>query len=144
MELIFSNDGIFILDVVVKYEDFIESLENEKYFLIVRLDNLEQKIGVKLFSVVENGELMVDLRLEDDKDYSYEGILMVLSVMQVEERIFENVVKIYEKELDVLRSLLVNEGEGWFISDMVKVYEDKFDQFIGENEILRSNLERLV
>lgn len=144
MELIFSNDGIFILDVVVKYEDFIESLENEKYFLIVRLDNLEQKIGVKLFSVVENGELMVDLRLEDDKDYSYEGILMVLSVMQVEERIFENVVKIYEKELDVLRSLLVNEGEGWFISDMVKVYEDKFDQFIGENKILRSNLERLV
>ena len=143
-ELIPSNDGISISDVVAKYEDSIESLENEKHLLIARLDNLEQKIGAKLFSAVENGQSMVDLRLEDDKDHRHEGTLMAPNVMQAEERSLENVVKTYEKELDALRSLLANEGEGRSISDIVKGYEDKFDQLIGENETLRSNSERLV
>lgn len=143
-ELIPSNNGISISDVVAKYEDSIESLENEKHLLISRLDNLEQKIGPKLFSAVENGEPKVDLRLEDDKDHRHEGTLMAPGVMQADGRTLENVVKTYEKELDALRSLLPNEGEGRSINDMVKDYEDKLDQLIGENESLRSDSERLV
>ena len=143
-ELIPSNDGISISDVVAKYEDSIESLENEKHLLIGRLDNLERKIGPKLFSAVENGEPNIDLRLEDEKDHRHEDTLMATGVMKAEERTLENVVKTYEKELDALRSLLANEGEGQSINDMVKAYEDKLDQLIGENESLRTNSERLV
>ena len=143
-ELVPSNNGISISDVVAKYEDSIESQENEKHLLISRLDNLEQKIGPKLFNAVENGEPKVDLRLEDDMDHGHEGALMAPGVMQAEGRTLENVVKTYEKELDALRSLLPNEGEGRSINDMVKDYEDKVDQLIGENESLRSDSERLV
>ena len=143
-QLIPSNDGSSISDVIAKYVDSIESLENEKLLLVSRLDNIEQKIGPKLLSAVENGEPMVDLRLKDDEDHGDECTLLAPDIMQTEERTLENVVKTYEKELDALRSLLPDDGKGRSINDMVKAYEDKLDQRSAENESLRSDSERLV
>ncbi|XP_020601327.1 uncharacterized protein LOC110040429 isoform X2 [Orbicella faveolata] len=143
-QLIPTNDGISISEVVAKYEDSIESLENEKHLLVNRLDKIEQKIGPKLLSTVENGEPKADPRLRDDTDHEDESTLMAPGIMQEEERTLENVVKTYEKELDALRSLFSNEGEGRSINDMVKAYEEKLDQLRAVNESLRSDSERLV
>ena len=137
-------DGISISEVIAKYEDSIESLENEKHLLVNRLNNIEQKIGPKLLSTVENGEPKADKRLRDDTDHEDETTLMALGIMQEEERTLEIVVKTYEKELDALRSLFPNEGEGRSINDVVKAYEDTLDQLRAENESLRSDSARLV
>ena len=143
-QLIPINDGISISEVIAKYEHSIESLGNEKHLLVSRLKNIEQKIGPVLLSTIENGEPMVELRLKDENDRKDEDSLMAPGIMQAEERTLENVVKIYEKELDALKSLLPDEGDGWSINDMVKAYEDKLDQLRAETRSLRSDSERLV
>ena len=144
-KLVPTDDGISFSDLVTKYEDTIEGLVNENDGLVRRLDNIQKKIGAKLLRAVENGESEAEPREKHDSDHGSECILMAPGIMQTEERTLENVVNTYEKELDVLRSLIPSEGqEGQSINDVVKAYEDKLDQIRAESDSLRKDSDRLV
>ena len=138
-----SDENVSISDLVTKYEDTIEGLEKENENLATRLEQIEQKIGSNLLNEVETKRVEGATTFEDNSDTNDER-LMAPRIMEKEKRTLENVIKAYEKELDVLRDLIPSDGgEGNTIADIVKTYEDKLEQFRAENEKLKGDSERL-
>ena len=139
-----DNKEEFISKQMTKYEDVIEGLENKNNNLVRRLENLEKTIGISLLNAVEKIGLKETEKLKDNCDQEMDDNLMVPEIMKKEGRTLENVIKAYERELDVLRDFIPREdGNRGAITDMVKGYEDKIDKLKRENKQLTVDLESL-
>lgn len=135
-----TEAGISISDLITNYENKIDTLENENKFLAHKLHNLRETIGQDLYGALDN------LKSEDivhdgtgDKQIDVDAI----NVMKNEDRTLENVVKNYEKELIALRKLVPErEGESGSVSDVIKEYEDKFEELQRQKEDLANTLDQ--
>ena len=136
-----DNKEEFISKQMTKYEDVIEGLENKNNNLFRRLENLEKTIGMSLLNAVETIGLKETEKLKDNCDQEMDDNLMVPEIMKKEGRTLENVIKAYERELDVLRDFIPREdGNRGAITDVVKDYEDKIDKLKRENKQLTVDL----
>ena len=136
-----DNKEEFISKPMTKYEDVIEGLENENNNLVKRLENLEKTIGISLLNAVEKIGLEETEKLKDNCDQEMDDNLMVPEIMKKEGRTLENVIKAYERELDVLRDFIPREdGNRGAITDVVKDYEDKINKLKRENKQLTVDL----
>lgn len=129
---------------VQTYQDKVDGLEKENSTLVIRIENLKQKVGEKLLNEVENSDPEGTKAVEDNIDFEDDERLKALQIMEKEERTLENVIRAYEREIDVLRNLIPTEGDGGItISEMVQEYEDKLDQLRTENVGLRNDSKSL-
>ena len=136
-----DNKEEFISKQMTKYEDVIEGLENKNNNLVKRLENLEKTIGISLLNAMEKIGLEETEKLKDNCDQEMDDNLMVPEIMKKEGRTLENVIKAYERELDVLRDFIPREdGNRGAITDVVKDYEDKIDKLKRENKQLTVDL----
>ena len=126
---------------MTKHEDVIEGLENKNNNLVKRLENLEKTIGISLLNAVEKIGLEETEKLKDNCNQEMDDNLMVPEIMKKEGRTLENVIKAYERELDVLRDFIPREdGNRGAITDVVKDYEDKINKLKRENKQLTADL----
>ena len=138
------SEGPSSSELVVNYEGKIKTLESQNKKLIRRFDKLQRNIGLHLLHDIENLESDEMEQEEEKSDDAEDFHLQAPSLMRYEERTLENVVRNYEKELDVLRELVPGEKEKpSSISGFVKAYEDKVEDLKDENKRLTQILERL-
>ena len=139
-----KDDAVSVSDLVKTYEDKVDGLEKENSTLVKRIENLKQKVGEKLLNEVENSDPEGARAAEDNIDIEDDERLKAPQIMEKEERTLENVIRTYEREIDVLRNLIPTEGDGGItISDMAQEYEEKLDQLRRENESLRNDSKSL-
>ena len=139
-----SDDAVSVSDLVKTFKDKADGLENENSTLVIRIENLKQKVGEKLLNEVENSDPEGARATEDSIDIEDDERLKAPQIMEKEERTLENVIRTYEREIDVLRNLVPTEADGGItISDMVQEYEDKLDQLRRKNESLRNDSKSL-
>ena len=125
-------------DLVSSYEDKINDLESENKTFLDRISKLSERIGPDLMGKLECME-------DEDDDIKENDGLNAPTVMKKEDKMLEDVVRNYEKELSVLRNMFPTESEETSsISDIVKEYEDKIKDLKNRNNGLQDEHDRLV
>ncbi|KAL9987737.1 hypothetical protein ACROYT_G002091 [Oculina patagonica] len=135
-----------ISNLVTKYEDEVDLLKKEKSNLTDRIEFLEGKIGHDLMNDLENQRHLYTADSEGTSEGVRKCELSAPVIMEEENRTLETVINCYEKELDALRKLASNKGEGQqvSISDIIKDYEDKVDDLKEENNTLKHQYDTLA
>ncbi|PFX23356.1 uncharacterized protein LOC111333043 [Stylophora pistillata] len=139
-----SKESDSFTELIKDLEDRSEELENEKKHLVEMMNHLERNIGPNLTYDLHNlkrSDKESDTYTLDDKKSSN---LEAPIIMKNENRALEDVLKNYEKELEVLRKLVPDQGEeGNTISGIVKDYEDKLENLTKTNNALEDGLRGL-
>ena len=143
-----NGGGAVIPELISDYEDKIEDLKSRNKMLSDRLGNLSECIGQDLMYKLEGVEEFPEgsSEIEDVTDVVNRDGIQAPLVMKKEDKTLENVVKNYEKELDVLRNILpLQDGQDQFsLIQVAKDYEDKLDNLQNGNKRLQDDFNRLV
>ena len=139
-----NDEGVSILELTSTYEDKISDLEKENEAFADRLANLSNIIGRNLLHRLENMEDEDNQKTEDGDDGGEEDVIKAPKMMQIDDQTLEKVVRSYEKELDVLRKLLSNQGEDASITDIVRDYEEKIHDLESKNNNVQNDHDELV
>ena len=129
---------------VVKRDRTIESLNEENDKLLKRMKKLEHRIGRKLLREVEHKKPQDYTDVSDNNSAEHDETLRAVEIMLKEERPLEDVIKSFERQLDVPKGSIHSEGkEGFIITASDKKYEDTLVDLRMANDCLWYDLEKL-
>lgn len=139
-----TEERVSIREPMKDLEDSNKELENEKRKLLEMLHHLENQIGPNLTDDLQNINKSDKESDGTVLDGTKRSRLEAPIVMKGENRTLEDVLRNYEKELEVLRKMVPDQGgEGGTISGIVKDYEDKLESLANRNNTLKDRLREL-